>query len=150
MAPVDVGAEPIPYPKFLKGEEMKIGLHIIVAGDPSPVIPCIESQIGLLDCGVILVDSKEDSDPLYSALVNMNIPHLAIRRYTWENSFARARNAALQKLLLNFPNLDYVYWVDGVDVWAPGTNLLELRNKLEKEQPSAVNLLYQYSSTAKL
>lgn len=129
---------------------MKIGLHMIVAGDPSPVIPCIESQSGLCDCGVILVDSKRDSDDLYSALINMNIPHLAIRRYVWESSFARARNTALEKLLLNFPNIDYVYWVDGDDIWAPGTNLSDLRDKLEKEQPEAVNLLYQYSSTAKL
>lgn len=129
---------------------MKIGLHMIVAGDPSPVIDCIKAQEGLFDCGVILVDSKEESDDLYQQLYDLNIPDLVLLRYVWQDSFAHARNTALDKTLLLFKEIDYIYWVDGDDVWAPGTDLTSLRQRIEEERPDAVSLPYQYSAAAKL
>ena len=129
---------------------MKIGLHMIVAGDADPVISCIASQSKLMDCGVILVDSGEKSDALYTALVGLEIPDLVVRRHEWKDSFAQARNEALVVLLLDFPDIDYVYWVDGDDVWESRADLPALRKKLEAEQPVAVNLIYQYSKNTKL
>ena len=131
---------------------MRIGLHMIVAGEVAPVISCLESQRGLMDCGVILVDSKKNSDPLYEAVVAhfSDIPDVVVRRHVWKDSFAQARNEALSVLLLDFPWVDYTYWVDGDDVWAEGTDKAALRKRLEEEKPDAVNLLYQYGKNTKL
>lgn len=128
---------------------MKIGLHMIAAGSSASVITCIGGQIGLMDCGVILVDSGASSDELYSQLVSLAMPNLIIKRHLWQDSFAQARNESLQLLLELFPGMDYIYWVDGDDIWKETTNFIELRARLEKERPQAVNLLYQYSDTTK-
>ena len=129
---------------------MKIGLHMIVAGEAGPVISCIKSNRELIDCGVILVDSKESSDSLYNSLINLNIPNLIISRHVWKDSFAQARNEALAILLSHFHQVDYVYWVDGDDLWEDTTNLVTLRERLTQEQPDAVNLIYQYSKNTRL
>jgi tetratricopeptide (TPR) repeat protein len=131
---------------------MKIGLHMIVAGEVAPVISCLESQRGLMDCGVILVDSKENSNSLYDAVVAYfaDVSDVVVRRHIWQNSFAQARNEALNALLLEFPSVDYVYWVDGDDVWSKDVDKETLRKRLLEESPIAVNLIYQYSANTRL
>ena len=126
---------------------MKIGLHMIAAGDADSVVACVKSQQGLMDCGIILVDSGAYSDELYSKLVSLDIPNLIVRRHLWQDSFAQARNEALEMLLESFPDIDYIYWVDGDDLWDSSADIKTIREKLEKERPEAVNIIYKYSDS---
>jgi tetratricopeptide (TPR) repeat protein len=127
---------------------IRIGLHLIVKNDIDRITKCIESQAGLADIILVAVDAGRESDKTYDWLTMVDVPGLHAYRQEWKDDFSWARNDCLQKLIKEFEDLDYVYWVDSDDIWDPSAKFDKLREKLEKEQPRSVMLPYQYTEAA--
>jgi tetratricopeptide (TPR) repeat protein len=125
---------------------MKIGFHLIVKGEAHNIADCLNSCRGLADFIVVAVDDREDSDETFNLIKGLE--NVYAYRQKWENSFAAARNDSLETLLRLQPDVDYIGWIDGDDQWKLGKGSIsheEIRNRLEKQKPDAVNNTYIYA-----
>lgn len=126
---------------------MFIGLHMIVKGESHNIVQCLDSCKGLVDFSVIAVDDRVDSDETFNLIKDR--PNTYVYRQHWEDSFATARNDSLTKLIEKCPNVDYILWIDGDDQWGTieqgSISHEEVRLRLERDQPEAVNNEYIYA-----
>lgn len=126
---------------------ISIGFHLIARGNEDNIVKCLESCRGLADFIVVAVDSREDSDKTFNLIKDME--NVYAFRDVWEDSFATARNHALNKLLELKPDLDYIGWLDSDDrfgtVEQGSISHEEVRKRLETERPEGVNNQYVYA-----
>jgi tetratricopeptide (TPR) repeat protein len=124
--------------------KIRLGCHIIVKNEESRIEACLKDNIGFADYFSIAVDSGSSSDATYEICRNIVGPD-SVFRDEWKDSFADSRNAALNHLVLNHPDVDYIYWIDSDDLWSPtSTDLSEIKKRIEEQQPFAVKNLYIY------
>jgi tetratricopeptide (TPR) repeat protein len=123
---------------------LKIGLHFIVKNEADRIEACLKDNLELADYFSIAVDSGSSSDATYEICRNIVGPD-SVFRDEWKDSFSDSRNAALNHLVLNHPDVDYIYWIDSDDLWSTTSiNPTEVRKRLEEQQPFAVKNLYAY------
>ena len=124
-----------------------IGSHLIAASkDTHNIVACLDSCEGLVDFTVVAVDSRPESDEIYNLIKDRK--NLVAVRQVWPNSFADARNDALNLLLEHCPNVNYITWMDADDRWG-GVDVSishkEIRERLEIFKPEAINNKYIYA-----
>lgn len=126
---------------------VKIGFHLIVKGNAHNIADCLNSCRGLADFIVVGVDSKQDSDETFNLI--KGIENVYAYRDNWEDSFSVSRNRSLHTLLKLRPDLDYIGWMDGDDVWGtPAQGSIsheEVKRRLEEQKPDSVNNVYIYA-----
>ena len=124
-----------------------IGFHLIVKGNAHNIADCLNSCRGLADFIVVGVDDREDSDETFNLI--KGIENVYAYRDTWEDSFSISRNRALHTLLKLRPDLDYIGWMDGDDVWGtPAQGSIsheEVKRRLAEQKPDSVNNVYIYA-----
>ena len=126
---------------------MKLGNHLIVKNESHNIVKCLDSCEGLVDFTVVAVDSRPESDETFNLIKNRKDTY--VYRQDWKDSFAEARNDALNKLVELRPDLDYILWVDGDDQWGTkdqgSISHEEVRKRLEDLRPGAINNEYIYA-----
>ena len=124
-----------------------IGSHLIVKGEAHNIASCLNSCRGLVDFTVVAVDSRPESDETFELIKDLE--NVYAYRQEWKNSFAEARNDALNKLVKLRPDVNYILWIDGDDQWGTvkqgSVSHEEIRIRLEDLRPEAVNNTYIYA-----
>ena len=123
---------------------LRIGLHFIVKNEADRIEACLKDNLELADYFSIAVDSGSSSDTTYEICRKIVGPN-SVFRDEWKDSFSDSRNAALNHLLIQHPDVDYIYWIDSDDLWSTNSiSPAEVRKRLEEQQPFSVKNLYAY------